>query len=194
MAGKPEYVCVGEITAAHGVRGLVRIRPFTETPEGVTAYGDPTDAKGDRRLSIDLKSWSKGAWIASIDGVGDRTAAEKMRGTLLYVPRDRLPPPEDDDAFYYHDLIGLSAVLPNGAEYGEVRGIADHGAGDIVEIRKSDGETVFIPFTRAAVPKVDVAGGWIVVDPPVMTGDEPEAASDSASGPGGPSGLDGEPG
>lgn len=184
VTGKPENVCVGEITAAHGVRGLVRIRPFTEAPEGVTAYGDPTDAEGIRRFSIDLRSWSKGAWIAAVDGVGDRTAAEKMRGTLLYVPRDRLPPTDDDDAFYYHDLIGLVAVLADGTPYGEVRGIADHGAGDIVEIRKSDGETVFIPFTRLAVPEVDLVAGRIVVDPPTITGDDPQAGEISGTGTG----------
>ena len=191
MTGKPDYVCVGEITAAHGVRGLVRIRPFTETPEGVTAYGDPTDAEGRRRFKVDLKSWSKGAWVAAVEGVGDRTAAEKMRGTLLYVARDRLPPPEDEDAFYYHDLIGLAAVLPDGAGFGEIRGIADHGAGDIVEIRKSDGETVFIPFTRTAVPEVDIAGGRIVVDPPRLTGDEREPARASDTPSEGESGIGG---
>ncbi|WP_366657528.1 ribosome maturation factor RimM [Fodinicurvata sp. EGI_FJ10296] len=183
MTDKPELVCVGEISATHGVRGLVRIRPFTEEPDGVLAYGSPTDATGSRRFDIDLKSWSKGAWIASIEGVGDRTAAEKLRGTRLWVPRDRLPPPDDDDSFYYHDLIGLSALLPDRSPFGRVRGIANHGAGDVLEIEKPDGETVFVLFTRQSVPQVDVPGGLIVVDPPPMTGDEdsaPDTAESSA--------------
>lgn len=172
VTDKPELVCVGEISATHGVRGLVRIRPFTEEPDGVLAYGAPTDASGKRRFEIELKSWSKGAWIASVDGIADRTAAEKLRGTRLWVPRDRLPPPDDDESFYYHDLIGLAALLPDRSPFGQVRGIANHGAGDVLEIEKPDGETVFVLFTRQSVPQVDVPGGLIVVDPPPMTGDE----------------------
>jgi 16S rRNA processing protein RimM len=170
VAGKPDLVCVAEITAAHGVRGLVRLRPFTESPEGVLAYGDPTDVQGKQTFKIELRSWSKGSWIAAVEGINDRNAAEKLRGTRFFVPRDRLPPPDDDEEFYYHDLNGLAAIRPDGSEFGRVRSVANYGAGDILAIDTVDAGTIFVPFTRQAVPVVDIAGGRVVVDPPTMTG------------------------
>jgi 16S rRNA processing protein RimM len=103
--------------------------------------------------------------IVRFKGIDDRSAAEALTGTDLSVPRDRLPPPEDDD-YYHADLIGLEAVSVSGEPIGTVIAVPNYGAGDLIEVAPPRGEPVLIPFTRAAVPEVDIAGGRIVVDPP----------------------------
>jgi len=172
-ASDPARVCVGLITGAHGVRGLVKVKPFTDDPAAVAAYGPLTDQSGRRRFALELLSFGKGQWLARVDGVSDRTAAEALRGTRLYVDRQALPEP-DEDEFYHADLIGLRAELTDGATLGRVRAVHDFGAGDVVEIDRPGGGSVMVPFTRAVVPIVDIAGGRIVVDPPVGLLDEPE--------------------
>ncbi|MEQ8966285.1 MAG: ribosome maturation factor RimM [Azospirillaceae bacterium] len=175
--GSGARVCVGAITGPHGVRGLVKIKAFTETPEGVTAYGPPGDEAGRRIFDITLQSRAKDQWIARVKGVEDRDAAEALAGTRLYVDRAALPPPEQEDTFYHADLIGLAAVAPDGRTLGTVRAVWDFGAGDVVEIA-GDGPPLLVPFTRAAVPEIDIPGGRLVVDPPATVAGEETAAED----------------
>jgi 16S rRNA processing protein RimM len=153
-------VMVGEIGRPHGVRGLVRLRAFTEDPAAIAAYSPLTDEAGTKRYAITLK----GGDIAAIEGVADRDAAQRLTGTRLYVERDRLPPPEDDE-FYLVDLIGLSAVTASGETLGRIRAVEDHGAGAFLII---DGEARehLLPFTRAVVPVVDIAAGRVTIAPP----------------------------
>ena len=165
-------VCVGVIAGPHGVRGLVKITSFTEDPAAVTAYGDPTDASGVRSFRITLQSRVKSQWIARIDGAADRDAAERLRGVRLYVDRAALPPPEDAEEFYHADLIGLRAEAVDGSPVGTVRALYDFGAGDMVEIARPGAAALMLPFTRAAVPVIDLPGRRIVVDPPAEAGPE----------------------
>jgi len=158
-------VCVGEIAGAHGVRGLVRLRSFTEDPAAVVAYGLLTDEAGRRRFVVRLQSPGKDGWIARIDGISDRTAAEALRGIRLYVERAAMPVPEEDE-FYHADLLGLRAERAGGGELGTVIAVHDFGGGTMLELRLAGGRTVAVPFTRAVVPVVDVSGGRLVVDPP----------------------------
>lgn len=153
-------VVVGEIGRPHGVRGLVRLRAFTDDPAAIAAYSPLTDETGAKRFAITLK----GGDIAAIDGVADRDAAQRLTGTRLYVERDRLPPPEDDE-FYLTDLIGLAAVTDGGEGLGTIRSVEDHGAGAFI-IVEGAGREHLLPFTRAVVPVVDVAGGRVTVVPP----------------------------
>lgn len=148
---------VGEIGRPHGVRGLVRLRAHTENPAAIAAYGPLTDEAGTRRFAITLK----GGDIAAIEGVTDRDAAQRLTGTRLYVERDRLPPP-DEDEFYLADLVGLDAVTPEGGPLGRIRAVEDHGAGAYLII-EGDGREHLLPFTRAVVPVVDIAGGQVTV-------------------------------
>lgn len=171
--GREPRVCVGEIVGVHGVRGLVRLRAFTADPQSVIAYGAPWDEAGGRQFRIALTGTVKGMFLARIDGIADRTAAEALSGTRLYVDRAALPEPEPEE-FYHADLIGLSVERIDGARFGRVSAVHDFGAGDVLEIRGVDGGSVFLPFTRAVVPAVDVKGGRIVVDPP----DEVEVKGD----------------
>ena len=161
-----DRICVAQFGAAHGLRGEVRLRSFTQDPTAVTAYGPLESEDGTRRFTIEGLRPAKDAFVAQIAGVGDRDAAEKLTNLKLYVSRDRLPQIEDDDTFYHADLIGLSAVTPDGAELGRVTAILNFGAGDLVEIRpEGGGEPLMVPFTDAAVPEIDLAARRIVVVP-----------------------------
>lgn len=154
-------ILVGEIGRPHGVRGLVKIRVFTEDPAALAAYGPLTDEGGTRRYAIELLADG----VARVEGIGDRDAAARLTGTKLYVERDRLPPPEDEEEFYLADLEGLRAEGQDGTEIGRVRAVEDFGGGAFLVLDTPRGESL-IPFTKACVPVVDVAGGRVVVVPP----------------------------
>ena len=144
----------------------MRIKPFTDAPEDVAAYGPVTDDSGSRRFSVEVLEVRGGMVIAALDGVADRNAAEALKGLRLYVSRDVLPAP-DEDEYYHADLLGLAAETADGEPVGTVRTIIPAGAGDVLEIDRGPGtETLLVPFTREAVPVVDVAAGRIVIRPP----------------------------
>lgn len=162
----PARVCLGAIAGAHGVRGAVRIKPFTAEPESVGSYGELSDESGQRRFSLQVLGVSKGMVIAKLSGVEDREAAEALRGLRLYVARTALPDPEEDE-FYHADLIGLPVETEDGQPFGRVRALYDFGAGDVIEVDPAaGGQPVVLPFTRESVPVVDLRAGRIVVVPP----------------------------
>jgi 16S rRNA processing protein RimM len=164
MAGKGR-VCVGMITGAHGVRGLVKVRAFTADPAGIAAYGPVTDDRG-RAHALEVLSPLKGdGWIARLPGIADREAAAALAGVRLWVDREALPQAGEEE-FYHADLIGLCAILADGRPLGRVRAVHDFGAGDVLEIAREGSASVMVPFTRAAVPEVDLAAGRLVVEPP----------------------------
>ena len=110
----------------------------------------------------------QGVVIARLEGVADRNAAEALNGTALYIMREKLPPPEDEDDFYHSDLIGLEARLDDGHVLGEVVAVPNYGAGDILEVKDPrSGDTYLYPFTRAVVPQVRIADGYLVIAPPL---------------------------
>ena len=161
-------VRLGVIVGVRGIKGEVRIKSFTEVPEDIAAYGPLYDEDGARRFDLRVTGLHKGMVIGRIEGVRDRTAAEALKRTALFVDRSQLPPPEEDE-FYHSDLEGLKAVGVGGEELGVVRGVFDFGAGPILEI---DGG-VMVPFTTEAVPEVDIAGGKVTIDPPEGLFDPP---------------------
>ncbi len=171
-----ELICVGRIKGAHGVRGQLRITPFTERPENVAAYGPVSDADGKRHYELKIERMTKTHVIARIDGIDDRDAAEALRGLRLFVPRAALPP-ADDDEFYCEDLVGLSAETVDGRALGQVLSVQDFGAGTVLEIGEARARTVFAPFNRDVVPLVDLAAGRVVIDPPTGLLDDDKGAS-----------------
>jgi 16S rRNA processing protein RimM len=157
------HVCVGRIGAAHGTGGEVRLWPFTARPEDVAAYGPLQTADGSRIFEIESLRPAKDFLVARFKGLTDRSSAELLCNTDLYVPRERLPPPEADE-FYHADLVGLRAEDTAGRLFGAVVGVHNFGAGDILEIApEAGGETLMLPFSAAAVPQVEIAAGRIVV-------------------------------
>jgi 16S rRNA processing protein RimM len=159
-------VCIAQIGAAHGVRGEVRLKAFTQDPLGVTRYG-PLETEDGKRIEIEAARPAKDMLVARLKGVTDRNAAEALTNIRLYVAREKLPRPADDE-FYYADLVGLAAVTADGEAIGTVKAVHNFGAGDLLEIEPAaGGATMMLPFTDATVPAIDIAGRRIVVEPPV---------------------------
>lgn len=164
--GRDHRVCVAQIGAAHGLKGDVRLRSFTEDPQAFAQYGPLETEDRTRRLDIESMRPAGDAFVIRFRGVADRNAAEALRDVKLYVERDKLPP-ADDDEFYHADLVGLVAVTTSGDLFGDVIGIHNFGAGDIVELKVAGtGETVMLSFDQKTFPAIDIPGGRIVVDPP----------------------------
>ncbi|HXP05234.1 MAG TPA: ribosome maturation factor RimM [Stellaceae bacterium] len=176
-SGEPR-VCLGVVGAPHGVRGAVRIKSFTGEPAGIAGYGALEDESGARQFTLKVVGPAKGDGmvIATLSGVSDRERAEALRGLRLYAPRAVLPATEDEDEFYYADLVGLAAVMEDGTRLGTVIAVHDFGAGDMLEIERDAGQPVLVPFTRAAVPVVDLAERRVVLDPPAGLIDPPRRA------------------
>ncbi|WP_237213498.1 ribosome maturation factor RimM [Falsiroseomonas oryziterrae] len=168
-------VLLGEIGRPHGVRGLVRLHAFTADPKAIGAYGPLTDATGTKRFGVTPMPGGLGR----IEGVADRDAAARLTGTKLYVERDRLPPPADPDEFLLCDLEGLRAVGEDGGDLGTVRAVEDYGAGPFLVIEGAGGERL-VPFTKAAVPVVDLAAGRLTLVPPPEVTVEPQGQEDAA--------------
>jgi 16S rRNA processing protein RimM len=175
-------ILLGQITIAHGIKGEVIVRSYASNPSDIAAYGPLTDKDGARPLTLTvLRDTGKGV-VVRVKGVADRNGAEALKGRELYVARAKLP--KASDAEYYHaDLIGLEAVTEDSKPFGRVIAVQNFGAGDLLEIKLSDGRDVeFIPFTNACVPDVDMALGRLTVVPPVMTGEQEPGEGDADAG------------
>jgi 16S rRNA processing protein RimM len=158
-------VCLGQIGAAHGLGGEVRLRSFTSDPEAISGYG-PLETEDGRIFEIEAMRPAKDHFVARLSGICDRNAAEQLTNVKLYVPRERLPEPDQADEFYHADLIGLTVLDPAGQSHGTVIAIHNFGAGDLIEVQpQSGGKTELIPFDATHVPVVDVATGRIVISP-----------------------------
>ena len=161
-----DRVLIAQIGAAHGVRGEVRLKAFTEDPMSVARYGALETEDGTRRFEIEAVRPAKDMLVARLKGVADRNAAEALKNLRLYVARAKLPKPADDE-FYYADLVGLAATTADGASFGTVKAVHNFGAGDLLEIEPaSGGATLLLPFTEATVPAIDLADRKLVVAPP----------------------------
>jgi 16S rRNA processing protein RimM len=177
-----ERLLVGQFGAAHGVKGEVRLKSFTQDPQAIGCYGPLFDRHGVRTFVIaGLRPLKDDLFVARLEGISTRAGAEALAGIELYVPRAVLPPPQDEE-FYFADLIGLLAANEAGETIGPVVQVLNYGAGDMLEIApRAGGETLLVPFTKAAVPHVDLAAGELVVSLPDAIEASPETEN-SASG------------
>lgn len=173
-------ILLGQIGAAHGIRGDVTIRTFTGDPAAIASYGPLSDKSGAKTFKLKIVRVTDKGVVARIDGVTDRNGAEALRNIELYVARSKLPKTAAAE-FYHADLIGLATIDAAGAVTGAVVSVQNFGAGDLLEVRFTGATgTDFIPFTDACVPAVDLDAGRVTVVPPEMTGEtEPEGAGDA---------------
>ena len=161
-----DRVCVGAIAGSFGVKGEVRLKSFCADPEAIGTYGALVSEDGARSWDVRLTRPVKAGFAARLSGVASKEAADALRGTRLYVDRDRLPSLPDDE-FYHTDLIGLTVVDTGGETVGRVKAVLNHGAGDLLEVMgKGMKQPVLLPFTKAAVPTVDLTAGRLIADPP----------------------------
>jgi len=164
-------ICLGQIGAAHGTTGEVRLRSFTSEPAAIAGYG-ALETEDGRVLIIESMRPAKDHFVARISGIADRSAAERLTNERLYVPRERLPPTDDAEEFYHADLVGLSVVDPAGEVFGTVIAIHNFGAGDLIEVQLNNvSKTEIVPFDTAHVPAVDITARKIVVLPSPLAGE-----------------------
>jgi 16S rRNA processing protein RimM len=163
---KQHRITLGVVTGAHGIRGEVKLKSFTEEPQAIAEYGPLERSDGGGSLDIESLRPSKDGLIARFAGIADRNAAEELKGVELSLTRNRLPQPETG-AFYQSDLIGLAVEQRDGGRLGEVVAVHNYGAGDLIEVKLAEGgRTVLLPFTEAVVPLVEPERGRLVADPP----------------------------
>ncbi|MGV6802125.1 MAG: ribosome maturation factor RimM [bacterium] len=158
-------ICIGAIAGAHGVKGEIKVKSFTAHPADIAAYGPLTSEDQTHQFTLKLVRQIKpDLFIARAKEIANRDAAEQLKSVRLYVDRDKLPAP-DKDEFYYEDLVGLIAITETGAPLGKVKAVVNHGAGDILELTDVPEQNggLLIPFTRAAVPEVNLAAGFVTI-------------------------------
>lgn len=181
MAPPDNRICVGAIMGAHGVRGEVRIKCFTERPKDVGAFGPVETEDAQRRFTVKVTRSVKEGVAASLSGITDRDAAQALKGSRLYVPRAVLPVLlDEEDEYYLVDLIGLAVRWADGPpEEGKVIAVHNFGAGDLVEVALAGAsgvksQTLLLPFERKVVTQVNVAEGYICVLLPREVSEEEE--------------------
>lgn len=154
-------ILVGRVAGAFGVRGEVRITSFTAEPAALLDYGTLLKDDGSVALTLTGGRPAKGGVVARAPQVRTREEAEALRGLTLHIRRTDLPEPGEDE-FYVADLIGLAVATPQGEALGVVKSVQDFGAGDLLEIQPPAGASWWLPFTREAVPEVELAERRIV--------------------------------
>ncbi|MFK5997978.1 MAG: ribosome maturation factor RimM [Rhodobacterales bacterium] len=161
-----DLICIAAIIGAFGVKGELRVKSFCANPADIGAYGPLTSEDGSETYDLRIIGPIKGGYACRIKGVQYKDQADALRGVRLFTNRKNLPSLPDDE-FYHADLVGLDVLDTGGEKLGQIIAVHDHGAGDFLEISgKGIKNTVLLPFTRDAVPTVDLSAKRIIADPP----------------------------
>ena len=162
-----DLIQVGAIAGAYGVRGELRVKSFCAVPEDIETYAPLLSEDGTRQFHLALLRPIKNGFAARLPEVATKEEADALRGVTLFAERAQLPSLPDDE-FYHADLIGLEVYDTGGQLLGTVKTVQNHGADDLLELQLAGtSATTFLPFTKAAVPTVDLASGRVVADPPL---------------------------
>lgn len=159
-----KLVCVGQIVNVHGIKGAVKIKPYLNNSLDIDSFGPLTDQQEKRLFHIQAQSQKQGIVLAFIQDVTDRTTAESLKGTYLYLPREKLPQATESE-FYYFDLVGLR-VMKSEQVFGTVDSVENFGAGDIINVKLSNGKIFPFDFSNATFPVVDVESGFMEINLP----------------------------
>lgn len=175
MTTDSKLILVGQVAGGFGVKGEVRVTAYTAEPRTLLSWGVLLRADGTPGLTLNSGRAEKGAVVGRAKEIATREEADALRGLKLYVPRDTLPEP-DEDEFYLADLVGLEARDPEGLVLGTVKSVQNFGADDILEIAPAaGGPTWYLPFTKEAAPELHIADGWLLAVRPVEIGErEPD--------------------
>jgi 16S rRNA processing protein RimM len=158
-------VLLAAVIGAQGLKGEVKARLFTAAPDALPRYGVLHTRDGRELKVTAFRPTKPGEAVIAFEGVGDRNAAEALKGAELLVDRAALPQTEEDE-FYHADLIGLEARDAEGRILGKVSALYNYGASDVIELRRPDGNDVLLAFSRETVPVLNIAAGYIVVAVP----------------------------
>ncbi|WP_380056679.1 ribosome maturation factor RimM [Falsihalocynthiibacter sp. SS001] len=161
-----DRICVGAFAGSYGVNGEVRLKSYCADPAAIETYGVLSSEDGATHYIVGITRAVKNGFSARVEGVFTKEQADALNNTQLFVERDKLPNLPDDE-FYHSDLIGLEVIDTGGVSLGKVQQVVNHGASDILEIAGPNLKaSVLLPFTKAAVPTVDLSAGCVIVDPP----------------------------
>jgi 16S rRNA processing protein RimM len=167
-----DQLLVARIGKPHGLRGEVTVQTHTDDPERRFVEGATFDTEAapgtgvPRLLTLASARLHRGTWLLGFAEVPDRTGAESLRGTRLFIDPDDEDDDADDDGWYEDELVGLAVVLPDGTVVGEVTGLETRPAQDLLVVRLPGGAEALVPFVEAVVPEVDPQAGRVVIDPP----------------------------
>jgi 16S rRNA processing protein RimM len=161
----PRLILVAQVGGAFGVRGEVKITAYTAEPQALLRYRDLKREDGAPGLTLLAGRPAKAGLVAKVKEITTPEQADALRGLKLYIDRDLLPPP-DEDEFYLADLVGIEARDGVGARIGKVISVQNFGADDLLEIKPQTGASWWLPFTRQAVPEVNIGERWLTVVPP----------------------------
>jgi len=175
MTTDSKLILVGQVAGGFGVKGEVRVTAYTAEPKTLLSFGALLRADGSTGLTLTGGRAEKSSVVGRAKEIATKEEADALRGLKLYIPRDKLPEP-DEDEFYLTDLVGLEARDPDGLILGTVKSVQNFGADDMLEIAPAQGgPTWYLPFTRDAVPDLHIADGWLLVVKPVEIGErEPD--------------------
>lgn len=162
---------VGRVVKAHGVTGEIAVDVRTDDPDGrfvpgATLRGRAPRGGAEREFRIESVRSHGDRLLIRLDGVGDRDAADALRGTLFLVDSSSLPPIDDPDEFYDHELEGLTVSTTDGIVVGRIAEVLHTAAGELLSVTRDDGREVLVPFVSAIVVSVSRADESVVIDPP----------------------------
>ncbi|MBK9161002.1 MAG: ribosome maturation factor RimM [Nitrosomonadales bacterium] len=158
-------VIMGRVAAAHGIRGWVKVQPYTEYLDSLMDYQVwwlGSEHGPWREVRVEQSEMHNKTLAALLADCPDRNAAEKLKGLLIAVPRSSLPE-QDEDEYYWHDLIGMTVVNEADVVLGTVANLLETGANDVLCVRDGGGE-ILIPFVASAIRRVDLKNRTIRVD------------------------------
>ena len=164
---KKDLICLAEIVGVHGIKGMLKLKVFSEDPKNLMEYMPLCSADGKEFTFLNLQP-HKNIYLTTLEGLSDRTEAEKLRGTKLYTNRDRLPKIEDEGSYYHADLVGLAVKSPEGEALGKVLTVENFGAGDLLEIKPNKGLSFYIPFNDEFAPEVNIEKKEVTIIIPLM--------------------------
>ncbi len=158
---KQKRICIGKVTSAHGVKGLVKIVPYCENTKLLNGKCF-TEESGNKTLNITLKNPMGKYILAQIEGINTREDAKNIKCSL-YVPRETLPEIKSDDEYYIEDLIGLNVIDEHSKTIGKIIGVPNFGAGELLEIKPKSGESYFVPFQDEFITDINLVQNTITV-------------------------------
>jgi 16S rRNA processing protein RimM len=181
--GHTSLILMGEFGRAQGLKGEIRVKSYTGNPRDLNAYGPLSSDDGRVFILENLRQAPGGAadiLVAKVKNVNSREEAEKLNRLKLFIERDKLPAPEDEDEFFLADLVGLTASTQEGETVGTIIGLPNYGGGDLLEIRPQRGPTLLLPFTKAFVPIIDVAAKEVIVVLPLHVDEDTDNTPDAS--------------